>query len=70
MGQAPTVRVLNDVDEAIRELSVRGGWLSGGGYRCEYDNQLLRRFRNVRSIFANIAKKWFGDNDKRLPSQG
>ena len=23
MGQAPTVRVLNDVDETIRELSVR-----------------------------------------------
>ena len=27
MGQAPTVRVLNDVDETIRELSVRG-WRS------------------------------------------
>ena len=25
MGKAPTVRVLNDVDETIRGLSVRGG---------------------------------------------
>ena len=25
MGQAPTVRVLNDVDETIHELSVRRG---------------------------------------------
>ena len=58
MGSPLRIRVLNDVAQTIRELSVRGRWLSGGGYRCEYANQLLRRFRNVRSIFANIAKDW------------
>ena len=39
MGQAPTVRVLNDVDETIRELSVRGGALGCVRDRSGYETQ-------------------------------
>ena len=73
MGQAPTVRVLNDVDETIRELSVRGKWLSGGGYRCEYANfgtytlqSILTSVSNVRSIYLQILLR----SDSEIQTRG
>ena len=65
MGQAPTVRVLNDVDETqfVNCRYVVGDYRAAGIAvnmpilaHIHY-NQYLRRFQNVRSIFANIAKE-------------
>ena len=73
MGSPLRIRVLNDVAQTIRELSVRGRWLSGGGYRCEYANfgtytlqSILTSVSNVRSIYLQILLR----SDSEITTRG
>ena len=67
MGQAPTVRVLNDVDETIHELSVRrerwGAWGIGADTRRLINYELRPA---VRSKLRITEREELRDKTNRL----